>query len=123
MSSAPATRWGVKSSVVYRLRARDAEFAAEWEQALRIGYERLEQALLRRALEVADGFAVADAPGELPPMTIDQAMRLLASHGNSARDGRLAARGSARRMPTAAETDALIMQRLDAYDRSRRQRA
>ncbi len=113
----------VTSSVVYRLRARDEQFAAEWEAALRIGYERLEQALLRRALEVVDGFDVADGPAELPAMTIEQAMRFLERHGRSVREGRLSTRRSATRMPTVAETDALILKRLDAYDRNKRRGA
>ena len=37
---------GMASSGVYRLRQRDPEFAAQWQAALEIGYERLETALV-----------------------------------------------------------------------------
>ena len=41
---------GRSVSSVYRQRARDASFRAAWEQALAIGFSRLEMMLLERAL-------------------------------------------------------------------------
>lgn len=42
---------GMGSGGVYRLRQRDPLFAEQWQAALTLGYERLEMALLRRAIE------------------------------------------------------------------------
>ncbi|MDE0933803.1 MAG: hypothetical protein OSA47_09385 [Novosphingopyxis baekryungensis] len=110
---------GVDRAAAYRRRARDPAFAAGWDAALQVGFDRLEQALLRRALEVADGFAVADEPAQLPPMTIAQAMDFLSRHRREVRGDGAVGRGSGGRRPTAAETDAALAKRLDAYDRSR----
>src|SRR3546814_16815097 len=40
---------GMGRASAYLLRRRDPAFAAQWQQALEAGYERLELALLRRA--------------------------------------------------------------------------
>src|SRR3546814_8647809 len=42
---------GMGRASAYLLRRRDPAFAAQWQQALEAGYERLELALLRRARE------------------------------------------------------------------------
>ncbi len=109
---------GLLGSTVYRRRACDTDFAAAWEAALQIGYDRLEQALLRRALQVADGFAVAESCAELPPMTIAQAMDFLLRHRTPV-PGQGGQNPLARqRLPTAVQTDELLRRKLDAYDRS-----
>jgi len=46
--AAKTARWPI--SAVYRHRAKDASFRAAWEQALSIGYSRLEMMMLERAL-------------------------------------------------------------------------
>ncbi|NCP12376.1 MAG: hypothetical protein GW859_10600 [Sphingomonadales bacterium] len=53
---------GKSIGTAYRLRHRDEEFAAQWQAALLVGYERLEAALLRRAIETVehDAFAMLD---------------------------------------------------------------
>ncbi len=49
--SASARAAGVAASTCYRWRAQDAAFAAAWDAALAVGYDRLEAALLDYALE------------------------------------------------------------------------
>ncbi len=44
---------------VYRRRAKDASFRANWDQALAIGYSRLEMMLLERALHGVEKVVVA----------------------------------------------------------------
>lgn len=48
--SRAARQAGVSHSTIYRLRARDPDFAAAWQQAIEAGYERLELALVEAAL-------------------------------------------------------------------------
>lgn len=48
--SRAAQQAGVAHSTIYRLRARDPDFAAAWQQAIEAGYERLELALVEAAL-------------------------------------------------------------------------
>lgn len=48
--SRAARQAGVAHSTIYRLRARDPDFAAAWQQAIEAGYERLELALVEAAL-------------------------------------------------------------------------
>lgn len=56
--SAQAAGVGVRT--VYLGRARDAEFAAMWAAALVIGYERIETALIRKALRLTAQAPLAD---------------------------------------------------------------
>ena len=41
---------GMESGSLYKLRKRDAKFRAEWAEALREGYAKLEMMLLERAM-------------------------------------------------------------------------
>ncbi|MGI4732485.1 MAG: hypothetical protein ACRYFW_12160 [Janthinobacterium lividum] len=62
---------GVNVTTAYRLRHLAPEFAAVWDQALDIGYLRLEEQLLARALEAVDALAIdptAVATTPLPPL-------------------------------------------------------
>ena len=118
---------GMASSGVYRLRQRDPEFAAQWQAALEIGYERLETALVRRALE-----AVGETAGEFPvealdersepveKMTVDQAIRILTFHRESIRQGQARTRkAQARHVATQEETDAALIKRIRMVERQR----
>ena len=57
---------GIPPTNAYRLRQRDPGFAALWQEALTLGYERLEQALLTHALESINAIEIAaDGPVDL----------------------------------------------------------
>ncbi len=119
-----AERAGIAPPSLYRWRGRDMDFAAKWQAALRVGYERLESALLRSALRVAEQ-GDAQEPGWAPKaegaapfadMTVAQAMDLLHKH----RANVTSERGmpiSTRRLPTSAEVDALILERIAVLKR------
>jgi hypothetical protein len=118
---------GMGQSGAYRLRKREPDFAAQWQAALEIGYERLETALVRRALE-----AVGETAGEFPvealdersepveKMTVDQAIRILTFHRESIRQGQARTRkAQARHVATQEETDAALIKRIRMIERQR----
>lgn len=118
---------GMGQSGAYRLRKREPAFAAQWQAALEIGYERLETALVRRALE-----AVGETVGEFPvealdqrsepveKMTVDQAIRVLTFHRESIRQGQARTRKTqARHVATQEETDAALIKRIRMVERQR----
>ncbi|MGV7122257.1 hypothetical protein [Sphingopyxis sp. 550A] len=118
---------GMGQSGAYRLRKREPDFAAQWQAALEIGYERLETALVRRALE-----AVGETVGEFPvealdersepveKMTVDQAIRILTFHRESIRQGQARTRkAQARHVATQEETDAALIKRIRMVERQR----
>lgn len=127
-AAASAEAAGVVVSTCYRHRKRDEGFAAAWREALAIGYERLETALLEYALarvasheadpDNADQDAVAEgliARIENKAVSVGElqfALSLLSRHGASI-NGRAAARRGSKRA-TAEETDAALTRRLDA---------
>lgn len=86
-------RAGIALSTVYKMRQRDAAFAAAWQRALDDGYQRLEMGLVQAALAAVEGLRPdATDGGDRPivePMTMDQALRLLGRHEGSVRSGRL----------------------------------
>lgn len=107
---------GMASSGVYRLRQREPLFAEQWQAALELGYERLEMALLRRAIEAVEGLALDpddEARQPVEKMTVAEAMGVLRQHrasveGSNAR--RL--RPAARQVATQQEVDAILIQRI-----------
>lgn len=144
---------GMKGKSAYDLRKRDPAFAALWQEALALGYETLERAVLRGALagvnaiaiegaaalgdegdDAGDGAgdgggaagAAADAFGHAAPGSgvprvpadlarLQFALALLNRYrAVVAGDDR---RGRARRITTAAETDALLRRKLDLLAR------
>lgn len=134
---------GMTPSGAYQLRKRDAAFADLWAEALAIGYERLETALLEHALigvnaidmgevidaayaedrpdqEGAEGTGGAILPGSgfsvlaLTPATIQLALALLNRHDRPV-DGRRLRSG--RKPATPEETDAALKKQLDALAR------
>lgn len=114
---------GMTPSGVYKLRQREEEFAVAWQAALEIGYERLETALVRRALETVGEVDIdeADARAELlEKMTVEQAIRILRQHRESIRQGRPRDRRlSARHVATQEETDAALIKRIRMVERQR----
>lgn len=80
---------GVVSATVYAHRSRDPLFAAQWRDALAVGYDRLEALVLEhggagQALAPADPDR-ADAAA-LPPFDFDRALKVLAQY-RAVRDG------------------------------------
>jgi len=73
---------GVPATSPYKLRAKDAAFAAAWDAALDAAYNRLELMLLRRATfgEACDG-------EETPAISTSFALALLRHHHTRARRG------------------------------------
>ena len=62
---------GLAPTSGYALRRRDPEFAALWQDALAIGYERLEEALLTHALQAVNAIEIAtDGDVDLGPRAI-----------------------------------------------------
>jgi len=129
---------GMTPSGAYQLRKRDAAFADLWAEALAIGYERLETALLEHALigvnaidmdEVIDAVHAEDDVGDpggpvvpgsgfsiraLTPSTIQLALSLLSRHDKPVEGRRL--KGN-QKPATPAETDAALQKQLDMLAR------
>lgn len=137
--SAGARAAGVVPSTCYRWRAQDAEFAAAWDAALAIGYDRLEAALLDLALEkiecgtvdpeavsadeVPGSIAVAVAQRCVSHADLQFAVGMLSRHRAAAEAKAAGAKTAGRRtkramdMPSAAETDAVLRRALDGLAR------
>jgi hypothetical protein len=130
---AAAARANIGCSTAYRLRKQDARFAEQWREALNAGYDRLEAALLRRALTVIEGSlpeamdgddaaatltdAVIDAVGSREPLAemsvaqaIDIMTRLRPQAAAKSQPGKSVA--AARVRPTPEQTNAEIMRRI-----------
>ena len=131
--SAAARAAGVVASTCYRWRAQDAAFSAAWDDALAIGYDRLEAALLDYALEKiergasaeaveADAFkgtlATAVAERNVSLAELQFAAGMLARH-RAALEAKAAGKRArkAKDMPSAAETDAVLKRALDGLAR------
>lgn len=119
-----AKRTGVAFSTFYKIRQRDAAFAAAWQRALDDGYQRLEMGLLNAALEVVEGKQPDECEGAesrvVAPMTMDQALRVLGRHEDSVRGGTpRALRMGKGKMPTSEETDAEVLKNLAVLRRQR----
>ncbi|MDG5489116.1 hypothetical protein NYR55_10875 [Sphingomonas sp. BGYR3] len=105
---------GVSSSTVYRTRYREPEFAAEWDRALAIGYDRLEAAMLAAAMKAvrAAEDSVPVPEGEAVIVSFDQAQRLLNHHRSLAREGRWRGHPDRDYAASAERTDAAILKLL-----------
>ena len=118
---------GMGQSGAYRLRKREPDFAAQWQAALEIGYERLETALARRALETVGEFPIEALDERSEPvekMTVDQAIRILTIHRESVRQGQARTRkAQARHVATQEETDAALIKRIRMVERQRAAKA
>lgn len=79
---------GAVEAAFYRRRRRDPGFAREWDEALKMGYERLEAALIEGFNPWShehDGWR-DNEPLPIPAMTTYQAMALLYHHDKRIRD-------------------------------------
>lgn len=124
--SRAAREAGVSTSMIYRLRGRDAAFAAAWQDAIEAGYERLELGLIEAALaRVAKGAGAPDVGGAdaaapvIEPMTMEQAIQLLGRYRATIRGGKAQSKRSGARAPTSEETDEAILKRLAILRRQR----
>lgn len=116
---------GLTQASAYLHYRRWAGFARQWQEALALGYVRIEMALVQHAGNVFSGEAF-DPDGPLPPMTFDQAIQLLRLHQKRVRGvgkwpGRMA------RAPDWDAARASILRKIDAIERhaalSREERA
>lgn len=126
-----AAKAGAFPSSAYRRRMADADFAAAWQEALQTGYDRLEAALLRRAIEVVESKPLAAEGGEdaeltadpnpIAVMTVAQAIDILKhKHAQLAGAKRAGERNfGARIRPTPEQTNAEIMRRIAIVRRQR----
>jgi hypothetical protein len=114
---------GMGQRSAYVLRQRDPQFARLWQEALALGYERLEAALVRRALEVTGALAIDAAEARAEPvaaMNVDQAIKLLEQHRRSVEQGRARQyQSQARHVATQEETDAVLLKRIAMVKRQR----
>lgn len=122
---------GRSLSGFYKLRERDPEFAAQWQRALAIGYDRLEQALLTYALKRVEAAEIdpdaadrAAVEGSLvkaletrgvSAAELQFALNLLSRHRAAAEQRAPAGRGAPR--VSAEETDAALIAKLDRLAR------
>lgn len=117
---------GKKGSSLYRLRKREPQFAAQWQAALELGNERLEMALLRRAIEAVEGLTPDTDEEDGQPvakMTAAEAMTLLRQHRASVEGGRARGnRSAARHVVTQQEVDAVLITRMRMVKHRRRLR-
>ena len=112
---------GASAAGFYARRRRDDGFRMAWDAALESGRARLEALLLARAIhrfdpeEVDRGDAERGTLSDDPPMTVDEAMRLLAmARGKPAGRG-----GEAWRQPrkSLAEVQDSILRKIEAIER------
>jgi len=79
---------GLSVPSVYLHRRRWPAFAARWDAAIAVGYDRLDQELVACAIRGMDPEFRASAGWEeapIPPMTVDEAIRLTGLHQRRAR--------------------------------------
>lgn len=113
--AAAAASAGRTLATVHRWRSVDAAFAAAWDEALAIGYDRLENALLVYAIGKVDAVA-AGAPGaSISNGDLQLAVGMLQRH--RAADGGRRGQVLPVRMPTEAESDAALKRALDGLAR------
>lgn len=74
-----AAACGFSREAIYARRRREPRFAERWDQALAIGYPRLEAALVKAAVETMEGRA-PDPDCPIPPMTARDAIAVLKLH-------------------------------------------
>ncbi|THD37751.1 MAG: hypothetical protein E7773_01860 [Sphingomonas sp.] len=78
---------GAAEAAFYRRRRQNPAFAREWLLALQEGYDRLEMALHASVSPASheDDAWRSNAPPDMPPMTVNQALQLMYLHQKEAR--------------------------------------
>jgi hypothetical protein len=98
---------GISVATVYRHRARDAEFAARFDQALQQAYIRLEAELVRQRIEAQDKLEKGILPAGEVAAEFERALKLLTRWER--RDGRIApARYARSKLKTWSFEDAML---------------
>lgn len=105
---------GVDPASAYALQRRCPEFAAQWEGALRAGYQLVETQLVGHVLSGARKEEPMD--GAIGPMDVDLALRLLTAHRN-ALNGKPNRGGPPLQRATRDETDKAILKQLEIYEK------
>lgn len=103
---------GIHNASAYALRRRDAGFAAAWQEALAVGYARLEAMLIERATGWS---AEREQSGGLPdPAAFDSrlAMDLVRAHGAAVKGGGGRRIGGRVHVADRAETARIIIERI-----------
>lgn len=107
---------GIAATTAYYWRRDDAAFAAQWRAAIAAGYDRLEAALLARALGTDGGAAgcdFGDPEAIIPEAQIDAelALKLLNRHRATA-EGRDRPMRPGRHIATEEETNKALLKQL-----------
>ncbi len=119
MGAAAAAR--VTPSCVYQIRRRDPVFAAQWEEALVLGYQMIETRLIGHVLAGRGRDVLVDDTDGGPGIDFDSAMRLLGQHRSATSKPR---RGGTRLQFAAPdETDKMLLKRLKAIEMRRAREA
>ncbi|RYD84072.1 MAG: hypothetical protein EOP61_40600 [Sphingomonadales bacterium] len=106
---------GVDPCSVYTLRRRNPAFAAEWGEALELGYQMLETQLVGHAL-AGRGTSEAIEQDGIGPIDTHLALTMLTARRN-ARAGIAHKGGPKPRRATEADTNAALMKKLDAVEK------
>lgn len=104
---------GFSREAIYRRRRTDPGFAARWREALVQGYVRIEMLLIENAEAVLAGVA-PDPQSPIPPMSVKEAMNLLAQHRGAVEGDGNRRRNWAARPRDMAEVRANILVKLEA---------
>lgn len=116
---------GMTTTGAYMLRRRDAAFAEQWRAAILCGYDRIEAALIRKALgmshaPVVDSAATGTEPGP-GEIDVNIATHLLARHRATVQNtGRKVAATALR--ATRDATAATLLRKLEAVEKRIRAR-
>ena len=108
---ASARSIGVGVSSVYVLRRRDERFAAEWQQALALGYQMLETQLVGHVLSHdPSNYLTNGDTAKTGAIYVEHALRLLTVHREALLKTAKAPRGgSVHRQVSQEETDAALL--------------
>ena len=112
----------ISTSSIHRARVRDEVFAVQWQDALAIGYDRLEALVLEHGgagLPIEPDPDRAAAAGLDPePFDFERALKIL-TYRRAAREGRRTQPGRPVRNASREETNAALMKALAAAKRQR----
>jgi hypothetical protein len=117
--SAEAAEVGLRA--IYKLRQRDPAFAGEWRVALLVGYERIEAALMRKALGLKQHSPIAaSGSGELECGEIDVSVAIMLLDRHRATVARAAKDvGDAAFRASRDGAEAMLLDKLQAHARRR----
>lgn len=109
---------GMHPTGAYKLRLRDSVFAGQWHDALLTGYDRLEAALLSRAMDAVELPEDGAIDGPVDVRTAIDLLKMHHARQTARQDGRpQALKGPAVRRASEAETDAAILKQLAILDK------